>query len=89
MKLNEKMTLAELTALVGKKGRFKTLRGKSSLHVIEAIEISEDRAMLVLRENVRLGLKLKRRPELFEIVIPAKAKPTITQPSRKRGDVPA
>lgn len=67
MKLDEKTTLSDLQALIGKRGRYRTALGWSQISTIEAIELSSDGIAVVLTEG-KSKLRHSRPLVRFELI---------------------
>ena len=61
--------LEELQKLVGRRGRYKTFRSRSPLNTVEAIEITSDGLVFVIRELGRFGRTRRKNPKHFEFEV--------------------
>lgn len=69
MKIKDKIKLSELNGLVGKLATYRTSRGKSLPHIIESIEITDEKVMFILRQKHKSFTKRReaRNVELVKI----------------------
>lgn len=67
MKIKDKTKLAELNQLIGKMATYKTARGKSLPHIIESIEINNEKVIFILRQKHKSFVK-RRDAKNVELV---------------------
>lgn len=69
MRLDEhKTTLADLLNLVGKRARYRTAIGWSTINMIRTIEITSDGIIIVLEDGVRIKRIRRRHISRIELV---------------------